>query len=126
MATTRRQKRINELLRQELGTLILKEAKDPRLAGVTVTEVKISPDLGHARVYVSLIGDEEEQAEALEGLKRASGFLKHEIGERLDLRRVPDFSFHFDESIQRGQRILNILHELEQENEETPGEAEDT
>lgn len=127
MATTRRQKRVSELLKEELGILLLREAQDPRLAGVTVTDVQISPDLGHARVYISLIGDEEEKHEALEALNHASGFLRHQIGDRLELRHVPRLAFHFDASLERGQRILNILHQIEEEKENAPsGEDEET
>lgn len=120
MATTRRQKRLGELLKVELGTLLLREARDPRLAGVTVTAVHISADLEHARVYVSVIGSRAERTDALTALDHASGFLRRQIAERLDLRRHPTLSFHFDESIERGQRILSILDEIEQ-----AGEGED-
>lgn len=119
MATTRRQKRINELLKEELGTLLLREARDPRLAGVTVTGVEVSPDLSHARVYISLMGDEAEKTEALSALEHASGFLRHELADRLELRRVPALAFHFDASLERGQRILNILHQIEEERDGT-------
>jgi ribosome-binding factor A len=113
MAKTRRQKRLSELLKEELGTLLLREAQDPRLAGVVVTGVEVSPDLGHARVYVSSLGDPTEKTEALDALDHASGFLRHQIASRLELRRVPTLSFHFDESVERGQRILSILDQIE-------------
>lgn len=121
MATTRRQKRLAELLKVELGTLLLREARDPRLVGVTVTGVEISPDLAHARVYINRVGDQAEKSDALEALSHAHGFLRHEIADRLDLRHVPTLSFRFDESIERGERILNILHQIDQttEDEET-------
>lgn len=106
--------------------MLLREARDPRLAGVTVTNVEISPDLGHARVYVSLIGDEEEKTGALEALDHASGFLRHQIADRLELRRIPVLGFHFDESIERGQRILNILSQMEQEDGDALSEDEET
>lgn len=120
MATTRRQKRINELLKEELGTLLLREVRDPRLRGVTVTDVQVSPDLSHAQVYVSLIGDEEDVAAAMDGLERASGYLRHEIAERIDLRLVPELSFHFDPSLERGQRILDLLDQIEHESHAAP------
>lgn len=121
MATTRRQKRLGELLKEELGILLLREVRDPRLTGVTVTSVEISPDLGHARVYISLIGDQTARSDALAALDHASGFLRRQIADRLALRRVPTFSFRFDESIERGQRILGILDQIEHtsEDEET-------
>lgn len=117
MATTRRQKRLGELLREELGTLLLREVRDPRLAGVTVTAVEISSDLGRARVYFSLLGNQTEKADALDALNHAGGFLRHQIAERLRLRRVPTFTFCFDESIERSQRILDILQQIEEESE---------
>ncbi len=124
MATTRRQKRVSELLKEEIGSLILRETRDPRLDGVTVTDVEISPDLNHARVYVSMIGSDEEKAEAVEALDHASGFLRHELGQRLELRRVPQLDFRFDRSLERGQRILNLIDQIEEEKEETPGDDE--
>jgi len=114
MATMRRRKRLAELLKVEIGTLLLREARDPRLAGVTVTKVEISPDLGHARVYISLVGDQTEKSDALAALDHAHGFLRREIAFRLELRRVPTFSFHFDESMERAERILGILHQIDQ------------
>lgn len=124
MVTTRRQKRISELLKEELGKLILRETRDPRLEGVTVTHVEISPDLSHARVFVSLMGNDEEKDEALEGLDHASGYLKHEIAERLELRRIPRLGFRLDPSIERGQRVLDLLYEIEQEREEESEDVE--
>lgn len=131
MATTRRQKRISELLKEEIGTLLLRKARDPRLDDVTVTHVEISPDLNHARVFISLIGSTQEKNDALEALDHASGYLRHKISERLELRRVPQLNFRFDESIERGQRVLDLLHQIEEESEtnldeeETPSEAEE-
>jgi ribosome-binding factor A len=125
MATTRRQKRVNELLKEELGLLLLRDVRDPRLRGVTVTDVQVSPDLGHAHVYISLIGDEEEVAAAIGGLERASGYLRHQIAKRIDLRHVPEFNFSFDPSLERGQRILSLLDEIEQESDETSDDDEE-
>lgn len=121
MATTRRQKRLAELLKVELGTLLLRKARDPRLAGVTVTVVEISPDLEHARVYISQGDHQAEKSDTLEALNHARGFLRHEIADRLDLRHVPTLSFRVDESIERGERILGILRQIERttEDEET-------
>jgi ribosome-binding factor A len=110
---TRRQERVADLLQEEISGLLQREVRDPRLEFVTVTAVKVSPDLRHARVYVSLLGSEEEQQAALVGLRHATGFLRHELGARLSLRLVPDLTFVLDESIERGQRILELLHQLE-------------
>lgn len=115
MPVTRRQRRISELLKEELSILLLQEARDPRLADVTVTDVEISPDLRHARVYVSLMADEQAKRKALKGLERATGFLKRELAARVALRRIPDLTFHLDESMERGQRIMELLHQIEGE-----------
>lgn len=110
---TRRQERVADLLQEEISDLLQREVRDPRLEFVTVTAVKVSSDLCHAWVYVSLLGSEEEQQAALVGLQHAAGFLRHELGARLSLRRVPDLAFVLDESIERGQRILELLDQLE-------------
>jgi ribosome-binding factor A len=109
------------LLKEEISILLLQEARDPRLADVTVTDVEISPDLRHARVYVSLMADEQAKAKALIGLEHATGFLKRELAARLRLRRIPDLSFHLDDSIERSQRIMELLHQIEEEQGQ-PGE----
>lgn len=115
MTVTRRQRRVGELLREELSILLQREARDPRLEDVTITDVEISPDLRHARVYVSVIGDRQAKAKALQGLERATGFLRRELAARVTLRRIPELTFHLDESIERGQRIMELLHQIEEE-----------
>lgn len=112
MPTTRRQERVGELLQEELSTLIQQEAQDPRLSGVTITDVQVSPDLGHARVLVSIRGDDVEQRAALRALEHATGFMRRELAGRLELRRVPTLSFHIDKSIARGQRILDLIESI--------------
>ena len=88
------------------------ELKDPRLACLaTVTEVRVSPDLKHARVYVSVAGDEAEQDAALEGMVAASGFIRHELCERLQLRRTPELHFVLDRSEDYGRRIEDLLRQ---------------
>ena len=88
------------------------ELKDPRLACLaTVTEVRVSPDLKHARVYVSVAGDEAEQDAALEGMVAASGFVRHELCERLQLRRTPELHFVLDRSEDYGRRIEDLLRQ---------------
>ncbi len=107
--TTRRQRQVAELLHEEIGTLILRKARDPRLKGVTVTGVEVSPDLENAWVYVSVLGTEEETQAALAGLKSATGFLRREIAAALSLRIVPHLMFRLDDSIERGMRIDRLL-----------------
>ena len=110
--TTRRQRQVAELLHEEIGTLILRKARDPRLKGVTVTGVEVSPDLENAWIYVSVLGTEEEAQEALAGLKSATGFLRREIAAALSLRIVPHLMFRLDDSIERGMRIDQLLDSI--------------
>ncbi|MFQ6057893.1 MAG: 30S ribosome-binding factor RbfA [Anaerolineae bacterium] len=112
MMPTRRQERVADLIQEEISDLLQRKVRDPRLEFVTVTAVEVSPDLRHAHVYVTLLGNQEEQQAALVGLQHAAGFLRHELGARLSLRRVPELTFALDKSIERGQRILDLLHEI--------------
>lgn len=113
---TRRTDRINELFREEISELLLRHVKDPRISGlITITAVENSEDMRHAKVYISVMGTEEERTSALAGLQAAAGFIRHELVERLSLRRVPELSFIRDDSIERGARVLQIMHDLEQE-----------
>lgn len=88
------------------------ELKDPRIAGmVTVTEVRVSPDMKQARIYVSVLGGEAEQKSTMQGLEAACGFVRHELAERLRLRRAPEMSFVLDHSEEYGQRIEALLRD---------------
>jgi len=122
---TRRTDRINELLREEISDLLSRHVKDPRVVGfITVTEVETATDLRHARVFVSVMGTEEEKKGAFSGLAAAAGFLRHELAERLFLRRIPDLTFVRDDSIERGTRILQIMKELEHQEGAPPPRPE--
>lgn len=113
--TTRRQRRISELIHREISNLLESKMRDPRLSLVTVIAVETSPDLRHAHVYISAMGTEAERREALESLVHAAGFLRHELGAHLSLRYVPELTFHLDESLERGARIIQLLQEIERE-----------
>lgn len=105
-----RHERIAEEIHHEVSTMLAGELKDPRIAGmVTVTEVRVSPDMKQARVYVSVLGNEEEQKSTLEGLEAAKGFVRHELVERLRLRRAPEILFVLDHSQEYGERIEQLL-----------------
>ena len=106
-----RMRRINETVREILGEAIATELKDPRIGFVTVTEVDTSPDLRTARVYVSVLGPEEERADSLEGLRSAHGFLQGKIASAMRMKRTPTLTFHYDESVVRGDRISRLLDE---------------
>ncbi len=112
---SRRTERVNELLRNEISELIRRQLKDPRLAGmVTVTEVTTAPDLSSARVFVSVMGSDEEKQASLQTLRRAAGFFHRKLL-RLRMRRVPELDFRLDTSLERGDRVLGLLRELEQD-----------
>jgi ribosome-binding factor A len=110
---TQRTDRIDELLRQEIGTILARDVKDPRVGFATVTKVETAPDLGHARVWVSVIGQRGERAETIAALDRAMGFVRRELGARLRLRRIPDLHVRLDDTIERGTRVLHLIEELE-------------
>ena len=111
--STRRVARANDLIRRELSELILREVRDPRLSGLlSVTRVETSPDLRHARVFVSLMGSDEEKKKAEQGLAAASGFLRRGLGDRLVLRYVPELTFRLDDSIEKGSQMLELIKEV--------------
>src|SRR5579871_5415843 len=101
-----RHERIAGEIQQEISVMLAGELKDPRLAGLaTVTEVRVTPDLKQAKVYVSVMGSEVEQASTLEGLRAAAGFIRHELSERLLMRRAPEVNFVLDRSEEYGGHI---------------------
>ncbi len=105
--------RVNNLIRRELSELLQRHVKDPRLGEfVAVTEVCTSPDLRYAKVYVSNIGSAEERQKTLDVLTSASGFLRRELVKSLRLRRIPELSFHWDDSIERGDRLTRLIDEV--------------
>lgn len=110
-----RKKRLDEILRELLADILLTRTSDPRLAGVTVTAVRISPELDVAKVFVSSLGDESKRAEAMTALRRAAPFLRTELARATDLRRTPELRFHFDESMDRGLRMESVFKDLADE-----------
>jgi ribosome-binding factor A len=111
---SQRTERIDELLRQEITTLLTKDVADPHIGFATVTEVETTPDLRHARVWVSVIGQKGERDETIAALNRAMPFVRRELGHRLRLRRIPEFQVRLDDSLERGTRVLHLLQELEE------------
>jgi ribosome-binding factor A len=109
---TGRMRRVDEAVRAVLSDAIAKDLQDPRVGFVTVTGVKTSPDLRHARVYVSILGDESVRAESLDGLRSARGFLQGRVAAELTLKHTPTIVFEFDESVDRGMRITQLLHDI--------------
>ncbi len=108
-----KQERMAERIREILSSLLLLEVTDPALHGVTVTEVILDPELEYANVYVNALGDEDRRAEVMAGLKRATGFLRHEVGQRIRLRRTPVLIFHWDITLSRGEAIERALDKLD-------------
>jgi ribosome-binding factor A len=111
---SQRTERVDELLRQEIGELLRREVADPRIGFVTITRVDTAPDLSHARVWVSIIGQQTERQVTLGALRRAMPFIRHQLGGRVRLRRIPDLHVELDETAERGTRVLRLLHELEE------------
>ena len=108
-----RSERIAEEIRHELSLMLAGELKDPRLAGsVNVTEIRLGAGMRTVRVYVEIQGNDEERASALKGLKAASSYMRHELIDRLHLRRAPDIIFVLDQSTEYGQRIEDLLRKV--------------
>ena len=110
-----RPERVGQAIRDELAQLIARDLHDPGVGFITLTRVKVSPDLQVARAYYTTMGDETARRETAKALKRAAPFLRRQIGQRIRLRRVPELDFFYDESIARGDRIEQILQELKSE-----------
>ncbi|CAG0953173.1 MAG: 30S ribosome-binding factor RbfA [Anaerolinea sp.] len=110
--TTLKQERMAERIREILSTLLLTEINDPALQEVTVTEVRLDRELEYATIYVNALGDEDSRGEVMAGLRRAVGFLRREVGKRVQLRRVPELRFVWDESLSRADGIEKLLDSL--------------
>jgi ribosome-binding factor A len=117
---SRRSQRVADLVRAELSLLLLTEAHDPDVKTVTITEVEMPPDLKSARIYFTARGDEAALARAREGLARASGYLRREVGRRCGLRYAPELFFQPDLTYERGARIDELLSQVLPEREEEP------
>ena len=126
-----RPERIGEQIRQELSVMLAREVHDPGIGFVTLTRVKVSPDLQVARVYYTLMGDDRARRDTKRALERAVPFLRRQLAGRVRLRRVPELFFQFDESVEKQDRIEKILLDLKKEREEReaagalPGESDD-
>ncbi len=118
-----RQLKVESLLKREIATLILMEVKNPKVKFVTVTGVSLSHDLKIANVFVSVMGDDETKKKAIKGLKDTSKFLRHRIGENIDLRYNPEIKFELDNSIDEHARVDMLLQKIE--DEKKAGEKQD-
>jgi len=104
-----RMRRINEVLREVVGAAIASDLSDPRIGFTTVTSVETSPDLRHTKVFVSVLGDEEEREATLEGLRSSHGVIQSRIAAETRMKRTPTVTFHYDDTIEQGVRISHLL-----------------
>ena len=124
--SSRRQKRVADVIQRELSDIVLRRVKDPRLEGVTITGTSVSPDFQYADVRIyRLGGDPEAVNEALQGLESARGFIRRELGSRLTIRHTPDLRFHLDESIDYVDHIESLLARIEKERQAQTDETTD-
>jgi ribosome-binding factor A len=110
-----RMRRINEVLREVVGAAISGDLSDPRIGFVTVTAVETSPDLRTAKVFVSVLGDEEEREATLEGLRSSHGVLQSQIASETRMKRTPTLTFHYDDTIEKASRVSELLEGAEEE-----------
>lgn len=110
---SRRTERLNKIIQQEISSLLEREVNDPRLSNlISITRVSVSPDLKYAKVFVSILGNETNKTETLAGFNTASGFLRKELASHLRLKYAPQLSFHYDDSIERGARLLKLIGQV--------------
>jgi ribosome-binding factor A len=110
--TEHRVERLQEFIKEELGEIIQRELKDPRIGFASITAVKVSNDKSHVKIYVSVLGDEEQKRETMKGLESAKGFMRSEIGKRVRLRHTPELEIFPDSSLEEGARIISLLNQI--------------
>lgn len=110
-----RANRVAEQIKKELSDILQREVKDPRVGFVTVTAVEVTGDLQESTVFITVYGDQSQEKQTLQALERAKGFIRSEIGKRVQLRKVPEIEFKFDKSIEQGNRIEKLLRDLNNE-----------
>lgn len=113
-----RMNKVNDLLKQEISDILIKELKDPKIGFVSLTDVETSQDLKHAKIYVSVLGEEKDVKTSLYGLKRAAPYIRHLLSQRIRLRSIPELVFKYDESIKRGSHLLSLMKSLHHEAQE--------
>ena len=123
MRNNRREDQLSGVITRELSDLIHTRMKDPRIGFASITGVELSHDLRYANVYVSVLGSKEDQRETMRGLGSATGFLRHELAQRLTIRHVPEIAFHLDESIARGARVMDLLRQVHADSPASPASS---
>jgi|SRR5690554_1703781 len=113
-----RGERLAELIKVELGALLQRGLKDPRIGFVSITNVIVSKDMSHVKVYVSILGDKAKQEETMQGLESAKGFIRSELGKRIRMRYTPELHFIADPSLEEGARILSLINQVQSEGKE--------
>ena len=122
--TEKRAGRVAEAIKEEVSNILQRKLKDPRIGFCSVVDVEVSNDLQHAKVFVSVLGDEEKRQATLAGLESARGFIRTEVGRRIRLRHTPEVVFRLDTSIERGARVNQLLNEIRREGEKGHGSGE--
>ncbi|NLN15649.1 MAG: 30S ribosome-binding factor RbfA [Tissierellia bacterium] len=123
---SKRINRISEEIRKVISDLLIKGLKDPRISPMTtITSVEVTRDLSYANIYISVLGDEFEKDDTLQGLESAKGFIRKEIGRRVDLRHVPEPKFYLDESIERAIYMTELINKVTKEDQERRGNEDE-
>lgn len=115
MSSNKRVNRLSELLKEEISQIIRREVKDPRIGFVSLTDVEVSGDLRHAKVFVSVYGSDQEKEETMKGLEKANGFIRKLVGERITTYHTPELLFKYDDSIEHGVYISKLIEEVREE-----------
>ena len=119
----KRADRVSEAIKREVSVMLTQEVKDPGIHFVTVTDVETTDDLRYAKIFVSIMGDEKTRQDSMKGLERAKGFLRAEIGRRLQLRYTPEIQFRLDKSLDHAMRIKGLLNQLKSSREKDGNET---
>lgn len=109
----RRRRQVGDLLRDEISFMIQRGLKDPRIGFASITRVEVSADIRYATVYVSVLGTDEQQSDSLVALNNASGFIRHELGPKLSMRSIPNFTFRLDRSMEHAENVQRLLKEID-------------
>jgi ribosome-binding factor A len=119
----KRADRVSEAIKREVSVMLVQEVKDPGIHFTTVTAVETADNLRHAKIFVSILGDEKTRQESLDGLERAKGFLRSELGRRLQLRYAPEIQFQLDKSLDHAMKIKGLLNQIKSTEEKKDDEA---
>lgn len=122
--THRRAERVAETIKEEVSLVIQREVKDPRIGFLTVTAVELSDDLRYAKIFVSVYGSQKERMKSLKGLQSATRFIRREVGQRVKLRYIPEIVFKWDESVEKGAHIEQLLRQVGLDDNKVPSDKD--